>query len=115
LGDYLSDVVGNYNPQYVGADMKFCSGCGRAVHKTANACPNCGAKQAGFSSKSKIAAALFAFFLGGFGAHKFYLGRPGWGLLYLVFFWTFVPAIVAFFEFIFLLAMSDERFAEKYK
>jgi TM2 domain-containing membrane protein YozV len=99
----------------MGADMKFCSGCGKPVHKTATACPTCGARQAGASSKSKIAAALFAFCLGGFGAHKFYLGQVGWGLLYLVFCWTFIPAIVAFIEFIILLSMSDEKFAEKYK
>ena len=111
----MSDVTSNYNTAFVGADMKFCSGCGKSLHKTAAACPNCGARQASASSKSKIAAALFAFFLGGFGAHKFYLGQPGWGLLYLVFFWTFIPAIVAFIEFILLLAMSDDRFAEKYK
>jgi TM2 domain-containing membrane protein YozV len=66
------------------------------------------------NGKSRIAAALFAFFLGGFGGHKFYLGQVGLGILYLVFFWTFIPAIVAFIEFILLLAMSDETFNQKY-
>jgi TM2 domain-containing membrane protein YozV len=32
--------------------------------------------------KSSGAAYLWWFFLGGLGAHKVYLGRPGWGILY---------------------------------
>ena len=32
--------------------------------------------------RSVGAAYLWWFFLGGFGAHKFYLGRPGWGIVY---------------------------------
>jgi len=61
-----------------------------------------------------MVAALLAFFLGGFGAHKFYLGKIGLGILYLVFFWTFIPAIIAFIEFIIYLTMSDEAFKQKY-
>lgn len=64
--------------------------------------------------KNRIVAALLAFFLGGFGAHKFYLGRIGWGIVYLIFCWTFIPTIVAFIEFIIYLTMSDEDFAKKY-
>jgi hypothetical protein len=37
-------------------------------------------------------------FLGGLGAHKFYMGETGLGILYLVFFWTGIPSIVAFIE-----------------
>nr|WP_257719828.1 TM2 domain-containing protein [Psychrobacter urativorans] len=61
-----------------------------------------------------MTAALLAFFLGGFGAHKFYLGKVGMGILYLIFFWTFIPAIIAFIEFIILLVMSDDEFNRKY-
>ncbi len=100
----------------LGTDMVFCSGCGKPVHKTARNCPNCGAKLRGSlkSEKSKIAAALLALFLGGLGIHKFYLGQGGWGILYLIFFWTFIPMIVAFFEAIILLVMSEDRFDEKF-
>jgi TM2 domain-containing membrane protein YozV len=63
---------------------------------------------------SKIAAALFAMFLGGFGVHKFYLGRAGQGIFYLLFFWTFIPSIVAFIEGIVYLTMDDAEFAAKY-
>lgn len=37
------------------------------------------------SSKNKVVAAVLAFFLGGIGIHKFYLGQGGMGVLYLLF------------------------------
>ena len=48
--------------------------------------------------KDGTTAVLLALFLGGLGAHKFYLGQAGLGVLYLLFCWTFIPAIVALFE-----------------
>ena len=65
-------------------------------------------------TKSKIAAWLLAWLLGGIGGHKFYLNRVGQGLFYLVFCWTFIPAVIAFIEGIVYLTMDDERFWEKY-
>ena len=64
--------------------------------------------------KNKTTAALLAFFLGGFGVHRFYLGRTLSGVMYLLFFWTFIPAIIAFVEFIIFLTMSDDTFNQKY-
>jgi uncharacterized OB-fold protein len=95
---------------------KYCSGCGTGLHVSATSCPHCGAPQqgAGVGTKSRVAAALLAFFLGGLGVHKFYLGRVGQGILYLLFCWTFIPSIIAFVEFILYLCMSDAAFAEKY-
>ena len=52
---------------------------------------------------------LLALFLGGLGAHRFYLGQVGLGVLYLVFVWTFVPSIVAFVE-LFLLSKRVARY-----
>jgi len=66
------------------------------------------------TGKSRTVAILLAVFLGGIGAHRFYLGKVGTGLLYLLFFWTFVPAIIAFIEAIRWLCMSNEGFAERY-
>lgn len=65
-------------------------------------------------NREKTIAALLAFFLGGFGAHKFYLGQAGAGIFYLLFFWTFIPAFVAFFEMIGYLITSEEDFDRKY-
>lgn len=48
--------------------------------------------------KSATTAVVLALFLGSIGAHKFYLGQTGMGLVYLVFCWTGIPAIVGFFE-----------------
>jgi len=95
--------------------MVFCRGCGKEIHSSAKACPHCGATQGSEAGqKSRIAAAILAFFLGGFGVHKFYLGRVGQGILYLLFCWTFIPSIIAFIEFIMYLCSSDEDFARKY-
>ena len=66
------------------------------------------------SQKSKITAGLLAIFLGGFGIHKFYLGRIGWGIVYLLFCWTYIPTVVAFIEGIVYLASDDQNFARKY-
>ncbi|MEH2922251.1 NINE protein [Samsonia erythrinae] len=96
------------------SDMVFCRGCGKEIHSTARACPQCGAAQGVTGTKNRIAAALLACFLGGFGVHKFYLGKIGQGFLYLIFCWTFIPTLVAFIEFVIYLCNSDEEFARKY-
>lgn len=64
--------------------------------------------------KSKLTATILAFFLGGIGIHKFYLGQSGQGILYLLFCWTLIPGILAFFQFIGLLLMSGHAFNIKY-
>jgi TM2 domain-containing membrane protein YozV len=66
------------------------------------------------SERSRGMAALLAFFLGGLGFHKFYLGQTGAGILYLLFFWTLIPALIAFIEFILLLVMSDSEFDRRF-
>ena len=64
--------------------------------------------------KTKTAATLFAFFLGAFGAHKFYLGAWGWGLLYLVFCWTYIPLLLAIVETVRYIVLKDDDFQERY-
>lgn len=110
------------------SDEKFCSDCGAVIKSKAEICPKCGVRQSAPPNsinlgavapnrKSRVAAALLAllaFFLGGIGIHKFYLGQVGLGIVYLLFFWTFIPLIISFVEFILFLVMSDEDFNRKY-
>lgn len=48
----------------------------------------------------KVTYCLLAFFLGGIVVHKFYSGKSGTGILYLIFCWTGIPSIIAFIDFI---------------
>jgi len=64
--------------------------------------------------KNKTTAAILAFFLGGLGGHRFYLGQVGLGIVYLLFSWTFIPVIIAFIDIIIFLTMSEEGFNLKY-
>jgi len=129
----------------------FCRQCGTALHPGQLICVKCGvavqsiAAAVGSSScsKNRVTAALLALFLGGFGAHKFYMGSWGWGILYPAFVFLIIPFFSGFFgalifgadediigglifmgwfslgivcliEFGRYLALSDEAFAEKY-
>ena len=101
------------------SDESYCSSCGKIIKKEAEICPKCGVRQKSHHSpsseeKSKIAAGLLGILLGGIGAHKFYLGNIGLGILYLCFFWTFIPAIVGLIEGIIYLTMTDKAFKARY-
>ncbi|NTW55124.1 MAG: NINE protein [Chlorobaculum sp.] len=109
--------------QQKSADEKFCKDCGAIISSKAEICPKCGVRQTSSfgdiasvapNGKSKLAAALFAIFLGGLGIHKFYLGQVGWGIVYIIFCWSFIPALVGFIEGILYLVMSDSEFISKY-
>ena len=95
-------------------NTKYCINCGAEIDIKAEICPKCGVRQPSISGgRSRIVASLLAIFLGGLGIHKFYLGN--WiGIIYLLFCWTFIPAIVGFIEGIMYLMMSDKEFAAKY-
>lgn len=116
----------------------FCRECGAGVSQKAVMCPKCGAPTGGvmpgglmpptfdFPSpagpalrppgerKSKTVAAVLALLIGGFGIHHFYLGNPALGIVYILFCWTFIPALISFVEAIVFLTMSDAAFDEKY-
>mgnify|MGYP002629516979 CR=1 FL=1 len=108
------------------ANSVFCRECGKQMNRLAVVCPSCGvppsssgveAARTGASEgarKSKFVAAILAFFVGGFGVHHFYLGNPGIGVLYLLFCWTLIPAVIAFVEFIVFLVMPERDFDARY-
>ncbi|MDZ8065991.1 MAG: NINE protein [Nostoc sp. DedQUE08] len=64
--------------------------------------------------KTKSTAIILCFFGGWLGIHKFYLGENVAGILYLLFFWTCIPSLIAFVEFFVLVLMSDTEFNTKY-
>jgi TM2 domain-containing membrane protein YozV len=57
--------------------------------------------------KDRTTGLLLTLFLGGLGAHRFYLGDTVLCVLYLLFCWTFVPAIIAFVELFLIMSRVD--------
>lgn len=121
--------------------VSFCRFCGEEILPGAQKCPHCGEWQNSpvavaaprpvyqpsytphqVSSKSKVAAALLAFFLGGLGIHEFYLGRTGAGVAFLLatiltgwlIFPLFIIGAINLIQTIYYLSMSDSAFAAKY-
>lgn len=99
-----------------------CFACGLPLPSWAERCGSCGVRQPSSPSwtptvglgRSRVAAVLLALLLGGLGLHKFYLGRPLAGLIYLVFVWTAIPAFIAWIEAIAYLRTSDVEWAARY-
>jgi len=60
--------------------------------------------------KNKFIAATLAILLWGLGFHRFYLGKPWSGVLYLVFCFTLLPMIAWIVEGAFFLLQSKEDF-----
>ena len=105
-----------------------CPHCGATMELNAVACPKCGRSphepvviangtdefslmrnmsesqrvlfqtQLNGRRKDPTTGVLLAVFLGGLGVHHFYMGNIFVGVLYLLFCWTFIPAIVALLE-----------------
>ncbi|MCF4970024.1 NINE protein [Nostoc sp. CMAA1605] len=62
--------------------------------------------------KSRSVAAILAFAgtVSFSGLHKFYLGQPLWGLLYLALSWTPIPKVASAIEGFWYLAQDEEAF-----
>lgn len=91
---------------------KFCPECGKPVPENAINCPECGKSLSAKNTasqgspiianlKNKWVALLLCFFLGAIGAHKFYEGKIGMGVIYL--FTLGLLGIGVFIDFIVLL------------
>ena len=104
----------------------FCSSCGTQLSGGAF-CPNCGAAATpgqaqptfqqtyapGAPTKSRVTAGVLGILLGGLGVHKFYMGKIGAGVVYILLCWTYVPAIVGLIEGIIYLTQDDNAFNAK--
>lgn len=64
--------------------------------------------------KSRGVAILLALLLGGIGGHKYYLGQVGKGVLYTLFFWTWIPLILSIFDILIYIFTSDKNWDKKY-
>lgn len=64
--------------------------------------------------KSRIVAAILAFVFSFIGAHNFYLGKTGKGILCVLFCWTYIPTLLSLFDAIRFLIMSDAVFNQQY-
>jgi TM2 domain-containing membrane protein YozV/RNA polymerase subunit RPABC4/transcription elongation factor Spt4 len=112
-----NELTGDHGER--GANEKYCSNCGELINKQADICPECGVRQGSTGSGAEAdtdqtVAGILAILLGGLGAHKFYQGRVGLGLVYLCFSWTFIPAVIGLVEGILMLVADEEEYAEKY-
>ena len=106
---------------------KFCPNCGAETQAGQIVCLKCGvalggvaAPAANVGDKSRVTAALRGIFLGGSGAHQFYLGHNKSGLIRLaigiVGLCIMLPAasIIGLIEGIIYLTKSDEEFQKTY-
>jgi TM2 domain-containing membrane protein YozV len=121
----------------------FCTGCGEVMPADAQFCAKCGKRNATLATepesaqpasgaphsptvipapterdytpgaKSRITAGILGILLGGIGVHKFYLNKVGLGILYVVFCWTAIPAIIGLVEGIIYLTQDDVTFGRQ--
>lgn len=64
--------------------------------------------------KSKGVALILCLFFGGIGIHDFYLGRYFWGIMSVLFCWTFLPLIGSIIDFFIILFTPESVFHEMY-
>jgi len=64
--------------------------------------------------KNRTTAAVFAFFLGGLGVHRFYLGQVGLGILYFCLMFIGVSFVLGFIDAAVFMTMDDKEFDRRY-
>ncbi len=65
-------------------------------------------------SKPLMTTILITYFLGSLGIHHFYLGNKMKGIIFLVFSWTLIPAIISFISVIGMTRGSVQELNAKY-
>lgn len=96
-----------------GHPASLCPKCATAMQPGRATCPKCFSSHKKFTAKNKITAGLLAFFIGGFGVHRFYLGQ-WWGIFYLIFWFTLIPSLVSIIEAIVFWSTPDHRWQKKH-
>ena len=111
--------------EYKSELQKYCMECGNVIARHAEICPRCGAEQhiinrhetviinSSQNDKSRVVYGILGLIFGGWGIHKFYIGRWKIALLYLVFAWTFIPSIIGFIEGVIALMEDDRAFQKR--
>lgn len=64
--------------------------------------------------RKKITAGLLGLLLGSFGSHGFYLGHWAWACFYLLFWWTYIPALLGMVEGILIFILPKQLFEKFY-
>jgi TM2 domain-containing membrane protein YozV len=99
---------------FMSEDKAYCRKCGVEIFSEAEICPHCGVRQFEVKPcKDRVIAVILAIFLGGLGAHKFYMGHTMMGFIYLLFSWTFIPTMISLIEALIYILDSDESFQQK--
>ena len=91
----------------------YCVKCGTVIRIGQAECPKCFTPVTAFSAKNKITAGLLAFFIGGSGLHRLYLGQ-WWGCIYLLFWFTLIPSVVSIVEAIVFWLTPQQQWDRKY-
>ena len=111
--------------------MPYCTRCGTEISEGARFCPKCGAPvttpaligaksgtetakepAVDMSPKSRVATTLFAWFLGIFGAHRFYVGKTGTAVTMLVLSIVVFATLWLFVGMVILIAMGIWAFVD---
>ena len=77
--------------------MLFCSKCGKQYSENAIHCPQCGEPNSSLKSSSlnNTVTLLLCWFLGIFGAHRFYVGKVGSAIAQLLLTLTILGTVVS--------------------
>ncbi len=101
------------SPETINLATANCSACNAIISQKAEICPKCGVRNR--RPARKLTLLLLTLFTGGFGVHRFYLGNYLWGIIYLLFCWTFIPTLLSWIEYIIFIFRSHEKIEENYE